>query len=295
MRSLTVKAPAKLNLYLRVCKKRPDGYHNIETIFEKIDLCDEITIKRRAKGIKVSSSHPDVPNGAGNLCFRAASVLLKERCATSGVEITIKKRIPVAAGMGGGSSDAAATLYGVNKLLRLRATQATLLRIAQSIGADVPFFLIKATRAIGRGKGEILFPLNSTKKFWYIISVPPIKVSTKAMYQHPRITLTKPICSVKIMIRVLLKNSDLTAFGKYSYNSFEKILQKKYRQILEIKKALTSLGAPAALMSGSGPSVFGITLSRKEAMDISARLRFKDKNCQIIVAQTSALSKRRKK
>jgi 4-diphosphocytidyl-2-C-methyl-D-erythritol kinase len=287
MQKLTVKAPAKLNLYLRVLNKRPDDYHNIETIFEKINLCDTILLKRRKQGIRLFCNHKDVPSDGRNLGFKAAYQLLKRVGCGQGVEIRITKKIPVAAGLGGGSSDAASILLGINRLLRLGASHEALLKIAENIGADIPFFLMPGPRAFGRGKGEILKKLKVKRKNWYILVIPKgLTVSTRKMYQKTsRITLTKRPYGATIMLRVLEK-SDLTAFNKYSYNSFEDILRKKYKDILEIKKALTSLGAPAALMSGSGPCVFGITASRKEAMSISETLRAKKRCWQVIVAKT---------
>ncbi|MBN3038284.1 MAG: 4-(cytidine 5'-diphospho)-2-C-methyl-D-erythritol kinase [Candidatus Omnitrophica bacterium] len=284
---LVLKAPAKLNLYLRVLNKRPDGYHNIETIFEKIGLCDTISLRRRRQGIKVFCRHKDVPGGKANLGFKAAQELLKHAGCSQGVEIEIKKKIPVAAGLGGGSSDAASVLLGVKRLLRLQIPQKKLLKIAAKIGADVPFFLFSGSRAIGRGKGELLKAVNIKRKKWYVLVVPRgLAVSTKQMYQRiRRITLTKRPYGVKIMLRALERN-DLTAFNRYSYNSFEGMLQKKYNHVLEIKKALTTLGVDAALMSGSGPCVFGIAASRKEAMYVSEQLSAKKRHWRVIVART---------
>ncbi len=291
MQTLTLKAPAKINLYLNVLNKRPDGFHDIETIFEKIDLCDEIRLTRRRQGIRVLCQHKDVPLDKRNLGFRAAQALLKKTNRDDGVEIQITKRIPVAAGLGGGSSDAASVLLGLNKLLNLGLGRNQLLDLAQELGADVPFFLLRNFRAIGRGKGEILTPLRSRRRNWYVLVIPEgLAISTPRMYQAFRRTLTKRPYNVKIVLRTLDKG-DLTALNKYSYNSFESILRKKYKEIQEIKKALKSLGACTTLMSGSGPCVFGITQTRKEAIDISEKLWAKEKKWQVIVAKTYNNSK----
>jgi len=273
MQTLRLKAPAKINLYLNVLNKRPDGYHDIETVFEKIDLCDEITLKKRKQGIKVLCRHKGVPQDERNLGARAARALLKKTNCSDSVQIKIAKRIPVASGLGGGSSDAASVLLGLNKLLRLGQSRRQLLDVAGRIGADVPFFILPAARAIGRGKGEILSPLKIKRKNWYVLVVPAFKVSTRRMYQALKMPLTPRPCGVKITRR-------------YSYNSFEPVLRKKYKEIQEIKKALKSHGAKATLVSGSGPCVFGIARTGKEAVDISEKLRAKGKNWQVIVAST---------
>ncbi len=287
MQTLTLKAPAKINLYLHVLNKRPDGFHNIETIFEKIDLCDEIILKKRKRGIKLFCRHKDVPKDKRNLGAKAAQALLAKTNLNCGAEIRITKRIPVACGLGGGSSDAASVLLGLNKLLSCKLSRKELLQIAEQLGADVPFFLLSASRAIGRGKGELLTPLRLKRENWYILVVPKgLALSTQKMYHKMRrITLTKAPYGVNIVLCALEKG-DLTALDEYSYNSFESILRKKYKQILQIKKALKSLGAVATMISGSGPCVFGIAQSRKEAMDITEKLRAKERDWQVIVAKT---------
>jgi 4-diphosphocytidyl-2-C-methyl-D-erythritol kinase len=287
MQTLFLKAPAKINLYLRVLKKRPDGFHNIETIFEKIDLCDEIILQKRKRGIKIICQDYNLPEDGRNLAFKAAQVLLSKvrPKLKSGVQITIVKNIPVACGLGGGSSDAASVLLGLNRLFALQQTRDKLLQLAAQLGADVPFFILPAKRALGKGKGEVLTPLKIERKNWYVLVIPPIAVSTRRMYRDSRLILTKPSSNVKIILRALNKG-DLTTLDQYSYNSFGIVLRKKYKQVLIIKEALKSLGAKATLISGSGPCVFAVTLSRKEAMGISRKMRAQQRGWQIIVAKT---------
>ncbi len=294
MKTLRLKAPAKINLYLNVINKRPDGYHDIETVFERLDLCDEITLTKRKSGVKVICRHKGVPQGEKNLAARAARALLKLADCSSGVQIRIVKKIPVASGLGGASSDAAAVLSGLNKLLVLKQSRGQLLRLATQLGADVPFFLLSAPRAIGRGRGDVLTKLSSRwkRKNWYILVLPyGLAVSTRRMYQALRITLTKRPSGVKIIARAL-EEGDLSTLNKYSYNSFELLLIKKYKEIQKIKQALQSLGAGATLMSGSGPCVFAICPTRKEAMAIKEQLRLKQRGWQTIVAQTYFNSKK---
>ena len=293
MQKLTLKAAAKVNLFLNVLNKRPDGFHNIETIFEKIALFDKITLRRRKAGIKIVCRHKDVPADKKNLAYQAARALLKRTNRNDGVEIRIDKKIPLASGLGGGSSDAASVLLGLNKLLGLRQSQRSLLNIAQRLGADVPFFILPAFRALGRGKGEVLTALRAKTKNWYVLVIPKgLRISTRRMYQHPRIALTKKPPSVRIVLRALEKGN-LTLLDRYSYNSFEQILRKKYKEIQEIKKALKSSGVQASLVSGSGPCVFGIAQTGKEAMDIRKRLEARKKSWQVIVTKTLTQNRKR--
>lgn len=284
MQTLTLKAPAKINLYLKVLRKRADGFHDIETIFEKIDLCDKITLKRRKIGIKILCK--GLPGDRRNLAYQAAEAFLKKVNCNEGVQITISKRIPLASGLAGGSSDAASVLLGLNRLFSCTLREDELLRLAAQLGADVPFFILPQFRAIGRGKGDLLTPIKLKRRHWYVLVIPrTISISTHKMYQDPRIILTKRPSSVKIITQVL-KKGDLTSLDKYSYNSFEPILHKRYKEIREIKKALKSLGAKTTLMTGSGPCVFGISSTGKEARDIGNKLRAKGKDWQIMVART---------
>lgn len=282
---IKLKAPAKINLYLNVLKKRADGYHDIETIFEKISLCDDIVLKKRKHGIRLFCRHKDLTQDSRNLGFRAAQALLGKADGNPGVEITIDKKIPVACGLGGGSSDAASVLLGLNRLLSLGLHQRQLLDIAVQLGADVPFFILPAARAVGRGKGEILTPLKLRRKRWYILVIPRLKVSTRRMYQDPRLTLTKRPRSAKIVLRAL-EEENITSLNKYTYNSFEPVVQGRYKQISKVKKALKSLGVQTTLMSGSGPCVFGICATRREAIKIREELRIREKDWQVIVAKT---------
>lgn len=293
MYRVALKAPAKINLYLEVLGKRPDGFHEIKTIFEKIDLCDEIILKRQKQGIRVICKDKDVPEDERNLAFQAARILLKKTDSSFGVEIRITKNIPVASGLGGGSSDAASVLLGLNKLLNLRQGRRELLKIAAQIGSDVPFFVLPALRALGCGKGELLTSLKIKKKSWYILVIPNFKISTRRMYQDPRITLTKPPRGAKIVF-YNLKQGNLTPLNRCSYNSFEPVLIKRYKKIQEVKKALESLGVGATLVSGSGPCVFGVIKSRKEAVNINRRLQVLKKDWQIIITRTYSNSKNTK-
>ncbi len=183
MTSITVTAPAKVNLFLKVLSKRKDSYHNILTLLERISLADKIKISKILKGIIVKSDKLITRNPKDNLVYRAAEMILKHGRIKSGVKIEIKKRIPIAAGLGGGSSDAAAVLIGLNKLFRLRLNNNTLSGFGKKLGADVPFFILNTPFAIGRSKGDVLKTVHSKSRFWHLLIYPGFKMATKDVYK----------------------------------------------------------------------------------------------------------------
>ncbi|MBC8474110.1 MAG: 4-(cytidine 5'-diphospho)-2-C-methyl-D-erythritol kinase, partial [Candidatus Omnitrophica bacterium] len=173
MREFTVYAPAKLNLYLDVIGKRPDGYHNIETLFEKIDLKDEIVIKEKNRGIDVKVEPSDLcPSGKDNIVYEAVQTLLKESGADLGLEIVIRKKIPVSAGLGGGSSNAASVMLAINKAFELGITQKRLFSMAGQIGKDVPFFMTDHSLALGTGTGDDLEKIDADIDLAHILIKP---------------------------------------------------------------------------------------------------------------------------
>src|SRR3989338_5202174 len=177
-------SPAKVNLFLTVLKRRVDGYHNLHTLFERVDLCDKITITKTACRISVRTNVPDLPNDSRNIATRAAELLKKYARVREGARIRIQKRIPIAAGLGGGSSNAATVLLGLNRLWRLRLSKTRLLKLAAKLGSDVPFFILETPFAEGRGRGEILKPIRlKGAKLWHVIVKPPFGISTKHAYQ----------------------------------------------------------------------------------------------------------------
>ena len=181
---MIISAPAKVNLYLKVLNTRPDGYHNITTVFERINLVDRIHIKKTQKGICLSSSVPITQNQEENLAYKAAKAILDFVGSDQGLEIHIDKNIPIAAGLGGGSSDAASVLAGVNKLLALKVGRRTLRLIAKGLGADVPFFLSGSKFAIGTARGDSLKSIHSRKTFYHIIIYPNFRLLTKHVYER---------------------------------------------------------------------------------------------------------------
>jgi len=271
-----IRAPAKVNLYLRVLGKRRDGYHLIDTIIVPVSLFDVIEIRRlKVKGTKspntritVSCDHPSVPRGEKNIVFRAARLLMPRVDTDQGVHIRVRKRIPIGAGLGGGSTDAAATLIGLNRLFKLGLSDDRLEKLALSLGADVPFF-IRARPARAGGIGERLRPLAGTARFWLVIIYPGFPVSTAWAYKALPRKLTKPIVNTSIA-------TSLKSFDKLAgllVNDLESVTLDRYPKIRLLKKMLLREGAVSGLMSGSGSAVFGIFKSKGEAQKAFHRLR----------------------
>lgn len=267
MTTLRIEAPAKVNYRLDVLRKREDGYHDLRMVMQRIDLCDLIDITTTdAPGITVTCNRTGVPDGPGNIAWRAADLLLKAAGREAGIAIEIVKRIPVAAGMGGGSSDGAAVLMGVNELLGLKFTDRRLMEIGVKLGADVPFFIFKKT-ALAEGIGDILSPVEHIPSAWLTIVNPNIHVSTAWVYQNLQLT-SGP--NENIIPRFYKSVSDICAILA---NDLESVTVKRYPIIAEIKERLYSAGAIGALMSGSGPTVFGLfdneSLARSAAEELA--------------------------
>lgn len=260
MKSLTLKAPAKVNYRLDVLRRRPDGYHDLRMIMQRISLCDEITITLSdMPGIRVTCGREGVPDGPGNIAWRAADALLKMSGRQSGIEITITKNIPVAAGLGGGSSDAATVLLGVNELLGLGLSTEKLMEIGVTLGADVPFFVFGKT-ALAEGIGEILTPIEAVPPLWLVIVNPNIPVSTAWVYGSLRLTEGRNSDNIPRFFKGV---ADVCAVLS---NDLETVTIGKYPVIGEIKDMLIASGASGALMSGSGPTVFGLFPSEEGAL-----------------------------
>lgn len=266
MASITLKAPAKINLFLEVLKKRPDGYHEIETILQEIDLADNLTLKETSSPeIIIQCPNPHIPTDSRNLAYKAAFLLKKYiREKKRGVIISIAKNIPIAAGLGGGSSDAAATLKSLNRLWKLNLDTRTLSNLAQEIGMDVPFF-IQGGLGLGRGRGEKVSPLKPLPETWFILTIPPLKVSTAWVYSHLIISsLTRKIKENKMILKAI-QSGDIVEVGRQLFNRLEEVTMKRHRELAYLKESILSTGAKGALMSGSGPVVFGLFSSRREA------------------------------
>ncbi|OGX28787.1 MAG: 4-(cytidine 5'-diphospho)-2-C-methyl-D-erythritol kinase [Omnitrophica WOR_2 bacterium RIFCSPHIGHO2_01_FULL_49_10] len=284
---ITLKSPAKINLYLRVLRKRPDGYHEIETVFERIDLCDELTLKSTPKDIVVKCDDPQVPCDRRNLVYKAAEMIQERYAVPAGVEITLKKNIPVAAGLGGASSDCAYTLRGLNELWGLKLDKKQVFEIGSAIGADVAFFLLDCGRAIGRGKGEILEPCVNLPKnggFWYLLINPGFPVLAKDAYEDLNLGLTSAPSDSRIN-PVRLKGLRFEDLEGLLFNSLEVPVERKFSAISEMKSAIKKAGLKLSMMSGSGPTVFGVASSKEDALEAKSRLLLRE-GWQAFVAHT---------
>ena len=284
MDRLTVQSPAKLNLILDVLGKRPDGFHELRTIFERISLSDEITLIRKKGGrIRISCTHPHVPLGPSNLVYKAAQMLAQEFSITEGLDINIIKNIPVAAGLAGGSSNAAAVLSGLNRLWQLSLNNAQLVSYAARLGSDVAFFLYNSSYALGTGRGEIIKPLDVKTKLWHLLVTPRVKMLTKEVFARLKLNLTNKKDSVNILLPFLRKGEVVRLAGALS-NDLEPAILSLRPDFIYIKKKLLDAGAIGVCFSGSGPSVFALAESQKHAFGI--RAQFDKRYTQVFVIST---------
>ncbi len=284
---MLLKSYAKINLFLTVSRKRPDGYHDIETLFERISLADEITLRRASSGIKIKTNSKKLPRGRANIAYRAAELLKKKFGVREGVIIGIKKNIPIAAGLGGGSSNAATVLVGLNRLWRLDLSKKELMKLALQLGSDVPFFILDTPLALGSGRGEVLREIKAPGlKIWHCLVKPGFSISTKTAYQSLKSScLTPQKANVKMLLHSIQKGKAST-LARLLVNSLEVTLNKRVVTIFELKKKLLEQGALGCLMSGSGSAVFGIYPSEKCAQKAARFLRRKNKNWQVFCAST---------
>jgi len=271
MNSLTLKSPAKLNLYLNVLRRRTDGYHDIETLFERIDLFDRVTLAKIPSGIRITSNRKDIPLDASNLAVRAAQKILQRSRKGLGVHIHLQKRIPIAAGLGGGSSNAATVLAGLDRLFHLRLSQKALLAIGRSLGSDVPFFLLRTPFAVGRKRGDVVTPIRGSLKLIHLVVNNRVKVHTREVYQQANFTLTRRRGGVKIF-QHFVERDDVTGLIDNCYNALEAPAAKAHPSILKVKKILKALGLKGVTLSGSGPTCFGFTDSLSQAKTLRKRL-----------------------
>ncbi|MFI3171527.1 MAG: 4-(cytidine 5'-diphospho)-2-C-methyl-D-erythritol kinase [Eubacteriales bacterium] len=264
MQFIELKALAKINLGLDVLGKRENGYHDVRMVMQTIYLCDDVKIeKRKEEKVSIESNLFYLPSNENNIAYKAAQMLREEFHITEGVHITLKKRIPVAAGLAGGSSNAAAVLFGMNRLFDLKLSQEELKERGVKLGADVPYCIMRGT-VLAEGIGEELTPLASMPKCYVLIAKPGISVSTKMVYEaldssaiieHPDID----------GIIAGLEADDLYAVAEKMGNVLEQVTITDYPVIERIKQIMKNHGALNAMMSGSGPTVFGIFEKQQDA------------------------------
>lgn len=284
MDSCTLKAYAKINIGLDVTGRTDNGYHLLKTVMQQVDLYDVITIERAEKGINFSCDSKDVPSDDTNLAVKAAKLMTETYGIKEGVNISLNKNIPVAAGMAGGSTDGAAVIIGMNKVFDLDLTMQEMIDTGVKIGADIPF-CIQGGCAIAEGIGEKLRELDNRTEMYTLIAKPPINVSTVHVYKtlkwqeviHPDMD--------RVIKGIMAGSMDDIVAGMG--NVLESVTCSEYDIINELKKAMLDIGASGSLMSGSGPTVFGLFKNKEEAM--SAEKRLKDLYPDVFVKATGII------
>ena len=273
MEKLNYKARAKINLALDVCRRLENGYHEIKTVMQSVNIYDELEFKRRRDPDIILSvdSRYELGDLGNNLIFRAAKFMKEYYGIRQGIEIHLKKTIPVAAGMAGGSTDAAATMLAMNEMFALKLDKEELMRQGLRLGADIPFCILGGT-ALAEGVGEKLTPLPAPPRASLLVVKPPIMVSTKRVYEM--------LCANEIAkhpdidgMMAALEQGDIERVANYLENVMEAVTVKENSIIAEIKTMMTQQGAYNALMSGSGPSVFGIFAKEEEAQAAAKHIR----------------------
>ncbi len=264
MDDISLKALAKINLGLDVVRRREDGYHEVRMIMQTIHLYDRLKItKTKTPGIEIHSNLPFLPVNENNLVYKAGKLLMDEFGIREGVRVDLLKRIPVAAGMAGGSSDAAAMLYGINQLFGLKLSRQALMERGVTIGADVPYCLMRGT-ALAEGIGEKLKQLPPMVKCPVLIAKPQISVSTKFVYQNLKLDEHMVHPDIDTLIQDI-RNKDLQAAARDMGNVLETVTIPNYPVIAQIKEQMMHSGAVNSMMSGSGPTVFGLFENEKQA------------------------------
>lgn len=272
MREMKLKARAKINLGLDVVRKREDGYHEVRMIMQMINLYDKITLCRTSEpGIRVATNLAYLPVNEDNLVYRAAKLLMDEFQVSDGLEIELQKYIPVAAGMAGGSSDAAAVMVGVNRMFRLGLNKKQLMERGVKIGADVPFCIMRGT-ALAEGIGEQLTPLPAMPHCSLVIAKPKIHVSTKFVYGNLKANELQEHPDIDGQVQAL-RDNDLESLVAKMGNVLETVTIPAYPVIDEIKRTMMKHGAMGAMMSGSGPTVFGIFEKEDKAQEVCRLLK----------------------
>ncbi len=267
---ITYRSYAKINLYLDVLDRRRDGYHNIETIFQSVSLADELQFEDGEPRVRLSCSTPELDTGESNLVYRAA-MLLKERTGYSGgARIRIEKRIPIAAGLAGGSGNAAATLVALDALWELRLTLRQLHTFALELGSDVPFCAVGGTIAATR-RGEAMTPLPPVAEVWFVLLHPPIAVSASRVYNSPQLEHSheRPFAGKTASFRKAIHTLAHGELARVLFNRMESAVFATHPHLEEAKARLLEAGCTAAAMSGSGPTLFGVCANHNAARQIA--------------------------
>ncbi len=288
MKIVKLKSPAKINVRLDVLKKRHDGYHDLRMINTAVNIFDEIECTLTERGITVECENDDnVPSGEKNIVYGIAKEILAYSNKNVGVHIKISKTIPSAAGMGGGSSNAATVLMGLNELLKINLPKEKLLKIGVRFGADVPFFILGAP-AIAEGIGEELSKIKKMPKLPLVIVTPKILVPTKWVFErYQAANDNRPVRAIKPedQEEIPLSFSTKKALIRYLNNDLERVTTEKYPVVNDIKDFLVKNGALASQMTGSGPTVFGIFSTKEDAESACKKIQTRYNDCKVFVAE----------
>lgn len=268
-----IKAYAKINLGLDVLRRLPNGYHEVKMVMQSIGLCDELTLERAAGGIAITTDAEGLSTGEDNLIYKAARLMFEKYGISSGLRVHLRKSIPIAAGMAGGSTDAAAVMKGINELFHLGLSPVRLMEDGVAIGADVPYCILGGT-ALAEGIGEKLTPLPPLPPCHILIAKPDISVSTKYVYQHLDAEGIEAHPDIDGMVQAL-RDGKLGGVLERMANVLEAVTVPAHPIIADIKARMRGLGAAESLMSGSGPTVFGIFREEDLALAQAALEEFK--------------------
>lgn len=271
MDEIAIKCPAKINLSLDVVGKREDGYHLVKMIMQNVSLVDTVTVRRNSERIKVYCDVKDVPCNETNSAYKAAKIMFERYNLKGGVDILIDKQIPVAAGLAGGSTDAAGVIKAINSLYNMNLGIDEMMEIGVKVGADVPYCILGGT-ALAEGIGEVLTPLKPIKDVWCAIAKPPISVSTREVYGKLRMDEIVRHPDIKRLIDYI-ERQDYDNLAQNMVNVLETVTIKDYPVIFEIKNIMMEFHALGSLMTGSGPTVFGLFEDKTSAERCYNRLR----------------------
>lgn len=282
-KTISRKAYAKINLGLDVVRRLPNGYHEVRMIMQTIGICDILTFAKASSGIHLQVDNQELPADANNLIYKAAKLLMDTAGITEGVRITLEKHIPIAAGMAGGSTDAAATFWGLNDLFELGYSMEQLKELGVRIGADVPY-CIQGGTALAEGIGEVLSELPAPPRCHLVIAKPDINVSTKFVYENLKANELKEHPDIDGMIEAI-RSSSLKGITDRLANVLETVTIPAYPIIRDIKDQMLACGAENALMSGSGPTVFGIFTDLDKALAAADMIKNRELAREIFVTE----------
>ena len=281
MNSYQIKAYAKINLGLDVVRRLENGYHEVKMVMQTVGIYDELTLTRTEEGITVTTDKKELPIDDNNLIYKAAKIMMETYHIEGGIHLHLKKNIPIAAGMAGGSTDAAATFKGINRLYDLDCTLEELMKLGVKVGADVPYCVLGGT-ALAEGIGEKLTSLNPAPDCYVLVAKPPINVSTKYVYEHLDAEGIEEHPDIDGMVEAIWEES-LQGILDRMGNVLENVTEKKYPVIAELKNKMKELGALNSLMSGSGPTVFGIFIDERIAREAFEALKKEKPECQVFL------------